>query len=450
MNETLKNLKEAVALSPNNIVLRKVLAKEFLKYGYPNEAVEELKAALRLMPKDEEAQLLLAHTFLSLGKASTAAVIADELENQGCQQPAFWWLLAQLALEQEDWQTAKQYYDKATKEDLALKNSTFEQILQEGLRDSGAALANRTTGAGAEEEEEEAYDIDAPVEKPAIDFSDVGGLENVKKEIALKIIHPLKNPQIYEAYGKKIGGGVLLYGPPGCGKTLLARATAGEINASFINVGISDVLDMWVGSSEKNLHELFQKARARKPCVLFFDEVDALGASRSSHQGSASRFVVNQFLDELDGIRNSNEGVLILAATNCPWYLDAAFRRPGRFDRIVFVQPPDAPAREAILKLYLETIPTKTDINLKKLVKLTTDYSGADLRAVVDRAVESKLEESLLQNKVIPIGHKDLVKAIKAQAPTTKEWLATAKNHVLYANESGLYDDVRAYLNIKK
>lgn len=449
MNETLKNLKEAVALSPNNIVLRKVLAKELLKYGYPNEAVEELKATLRLAPQDEEAKLLLAHTFLSLGKASAAAVIADELEEQGCQQPAFWWLLAQLALEEEDWQTAKQYYDKAIKEDLALKNSTFEQLLQEGLHESGMALANRTTANDADEEEE-VYEIDAPVEKPAIDFSDVGGLESVKKEIALKIIHPLKNPQIYEAYGKKIGGGVLLYGPPGCGKTLLARATAGEINASFINVGISDVLDMWVGSSEKNLHQLFQKARERKPCVLFFDEVDALGASRSSHQGSASRFVVNQFLDELDGIRHSNEGVLILAATNCPWYLDAAFRRPGRFDRIIFVQPPDAPAREAILNLYLTSIPTKNDINIKKLVKLTTDYSGADLRAVVDRAVESKLEESLLENKVIPIGHKDLVKAIKQQAPTTKEWLATAKNHVLYANESGLYDDVRAYLNIKK
>lgn len=449
MNETLKNLKEAVALSPNNPVLRKVLAKELLQQGYPNEAIEELKVTLRLAPKDEEAQLMLAHTFLSLGKASIAAVMADELEAQGCQKPAFYWLLAQLALEQEDWKQAKQLYDKATKEDLALKNASFEQALQKGLQDSGAALANANAGSHQEEEGGEEY-IDAPVEKPAIDFSDVGGLEQVKKEIALKIIHPLKNPQIYEAYGKKIGGGVLLYGPPGCGKTLLARATAGEINASFINVGISDVLDMWVGSSEKNLHSLFQKARERKPCVLFFDEVDALGASRSSHQGSASRFVVNQFLDELDGIRHSNEGVLILAATNCPWYLDAAFRRPGRFDRIIFVQPPDEPARETILNLYLQTIPTKTDLNLKKLVKLTKDYSGADLRAVVDRAVESKLEESLLQNKVIPIGQKDLVKAIKQQAPTTKEWLATAKNHVLYANESGLYDDVRAYLNLKK
>lgn len=448
MNETLKNLKEAVALSPNNAVLRKVLAKELLQHGYPQEAIEELKAALRLSPKEEGAQLMLAHTFLSLGKASMAAVVADELEEQGCQQPAFYWLLAQLALEQEDWAQANQYYNKATQEDLALKNATFEQALQKGLQESGAALANHETGSKQTGEEE--VDINTPVEKPAIDFSDVGGLERVKKEIALKIIHPLKSPEIYKAYGKKVGGGVLLYGPPGCGKTLLARATAGEINASFINVGISEVLDMWVGSSEKNLHSLFQKARERQPCVLFFDEVDALGASRSNHQSSSSRFVVNQFLDELDGVRHSNEGVLILAATNCPWYLDAAFRRPGRFDRIIFVQPPDAPAREAILKIYLESIPTKQDINLKKLVKLTADYSGADLRAVVDRAIECQLEESLLQNKVLPVGQKELLKAIKQQAPTTKEWLATAKNHVLYANESGLYDDVRAYLNIKK
>ena len=187
------------------------------------------------------------------------------------------------------------------------------------------------------------------VERPALRFADVGGMEALKDEIRLKIIHPLKHPELYQAYGKSIGGGILMYGPPGCGKTHLARATAGEVKAGFLSVGINDVLDMWIGNSERNLHELFEQARRNTPCVLFFDEVDALGASRTDLRQSAGRQVINQFLAELDGVDPSNEGVLILAATNAPWHLDTAFRRPGRFDRILFVPPPDAAARAAIL-----------------------------------------------------------------------------------------------------
>lgn len=443
MNETLKNLKEAVSLSPDNAALRKVLAKELYNHQYYTEATEEYKAVLRLLPNDENGQLMLALCFWALQRPSEAAVLADELDNQGCTLPAFHMLKARLALHQKDWPEAKDYYQRATREDLALKDVTFEEALHEGIQGSNMAIPNADHG----QQDHATY---TDVEKPAISFDDVGGLEAVKKNIALKIIHPLKNPEIYRAYGKKTGGGVLLYGPPGCGKTLLARATAGEIDASFINVGINDVLDMWVGNSEKNLHELFQRARRQKPCVLFFDEVDALGANRANRMNSGSRFVVNQFLDELDGVRHSNEGILILAASNCPWYLDAAFRRPGRFDRIVFVPPPDEAARETIFKLYLKEVPTSGDFNYKKLVKQTHQYSGADLQAVVDRAVEDKLEDSLLQGKVLPITQKDLFKAIKAHPPSTKEWLATAKNHVLYANQSGLYDEVMQYLNIKK
>lgn len=443
MDETLKNLKQAVALSPDNAALRKVYAKELYNHQYYQEAAEEYKAVIRLLPGDENGQLMLALCFWNLDRPSAAAVLADELEAQGCTLPSFRMLQAQLALHQQDWRQAKAYYEQATREDLALKNAQFEQQLQAGIQSSGAAVSNAAEGSADQT-------VHADVEKPAISFQDVGGLDEVKKNIALKIIHPLKNPEIYKAYGKKTGGGVLLYGPPGCGKTLLARATAGEIDASFINVGINDVLDMWVGNSEKNLHELFQRARERKPCVLFFDEVDALGASRSNRVNAGSRFVVNQFLEELDGVRHSNDGILVLAASNCPWYLDAAFRRPGRFDRIIFVPPPDEGARETILKLYLEPIPTTGNLNYKKLVKLTHQYSGADLKAVVDRAVEDKLEASLAQGKVLPIDQKDLIKAAKAHAPSTKEWLATAKNHVLYANQSGLYDDVMHYLNIKK
>jgi SpoVK/Ycf46/Vps4 family AAA+-type ATPase len=265
----------------------------------------------------------------------------------------------------------------------------------------------------------------------------------------MKIIHPLQHPDIYKAYGKKIGGGILMYGPPGCGKTHLARATAGQVNSNFIPVGISDILDMYIGQSERNLHSIFQKARSRKPAVLFFDEVDALGASRSDMRHSAGRNVINQFLSELDGIEYDNEGVLILAATNAPWHLDPAFRRPGRFDRIIFVPPPDEAARAIILQIKLKGKPI-SDINFDKLAKKTAGFSGADLEAVVDIAIESKLEEAMKKGVPQPIETKDLEKAIKAHRSTTKEWFSTAKNYALFANEAGIYDDILDYLNIKK
>ena len=265
----------------------------------------------------------------------------------------------------------------------------------------------------------------------------------------MKIIHPLAHPEIYKAYGKKIGGGILLYGPPGCGKTHLARATAGEVQSNFIPVGISDILDLYLGQSERNLHAIFEKARRLKPCVLFFDEADALGANRTDMRQSAGRHLINQFLSELDGIEYDNEGVLILAATNTPWHLDPAFRRPGRFDRIIFVPPPDEAARAAILKIHLANKPIQ-NIDYNKIAKQTKDFSGADLQAVIDRAIEQKLAAAMKAGVPQPLTTTDLLQAAKLQKPTTKEWFNTAKNYALFSNESGLYDDILTYLNLKK
>jgi transitional endoplasmic reticulum ATPase len=263
----------------------------------------------------------------------------------------------------------------------------------------------------------------------------------------MKIVHPLTHPEIYKAYGKSVGGGILMYGPPGCGKTYLARATAGEVKASFLAVGLHDVLDMWIGQSERNLHELFEHARRHRPCVLFFDEVDALGASRSDMKQSAGRHLINQFLSELDGIEASNEGLLILAATNAPWHLDAAFRRPGRFDRIIFVPPPDLPARSAIIGILLRGKPSQ-DIDCDYVAKKTDGFSGADLKAVVDMAVEAKLQEAFKKQAVSPLTTRDLVAAVKRHRPTTQEWFSTGRNYALYSNQGGFYDDILKYLNI--
>jgi len=289
--------------------------------------------------------------------------------------------------------------------------------------------------------------FDAEIERPLIRFADVGGMEALKEEIRMKIIHPLTHPDLYKAYGKAIGGGILLYGPPGCGKTHLARATAGEVKAGFLAVGINEVLDMWIGQSERNLHEVFEQARANTPCVLFFDEVDALGASRSDLRHSAGRQLINQFLAELDGVQTSNEGVLILAATNAPWHLDSAFRRPGRFDRILFVPPPDAPARAAILRIQCRGKPIEP-LDYDLLGRKTEHFSGADLKAVVDVAVEQKLREAMKAGALRPLTTKDLLAAAGRLRPSTKEWFSTARNYALYSNQGGLYDDILKYLKL--
>jgi transitional endoplasmic reticulum ATPase len=443
--DTLKSLREALSFSPENIPLRKHIIAILFDLKQFDEAEKELSAALRFAPDDSELKLGLAQAFSAQDKPSAALVILEEL--MGLEPPlakAFI-LHARLSFKNQEFDQALDSYQEATKLDHSLRDVAFENQLSQYI-----SIENDDEYGGRVPTEYPQDDTPVTeVERPSINFKDVGGMDSVKEEISLKIIMPLKHPELYEAYGKSIGGGMLLYGPPGCGKTHIARATAGEVNAGFISVGINDILDMWIGNSEKNLHHIFQVARSQAPCVLFFDEVDALGASRTDMKQSGGRHLINQFLAELDGVKHSNDGVLILAATNTPWNMDSAFRRPGRFDRILFVPPPDEAAREAIFEIMLKGKPTE-GIDYQKLAKKTRGLSGADIKSVIDLAVEGKLKESMKTGRLLPMGMKDLTRAINRVPSSTKEWFSTARNYALYSNEAGLYDEILAYLNIKK
>ncbi len=283
-----------------------------------------------------------------------------------------------------------------------------------------------------------------------ITLSDVAGMETVKRRLQLAFLGPLKNPELRAMYNKSLRGGLMLYGPPGCGKTFVARAVAGELSAHFIAVGLADILDMYVGQSERNLHEIFLEARRNRPCVLFFDEIDALGRKRSLRRDSATRDIVNQFLHELDGIGADNEGVFVLSATNHPWDVDSALRRPGRFDRTLLVLPPDTPARLAILRSGSAGRPLDRDVDFARLAKDTEDYSGADIVHLCDSAAENAMEDSIQSGKARSIKHTDYVRALKEVKPSVRPWFDTAKNYAQFSNEGGVYDDLLEYLRARK
>jgi transitional endoplasmic reticulum ATPase len=452
-DDTIAALREALNVSPTNVPLHKHLAELLLKLGRFDESEAAYRAALAVAPHHVELKLGLAGAYYQQEKNSAALVIVEDLIAQRDPPAGAYIMHAKLLIRAGEPQRAAHQYREAIEIDPGAADAELAREL--GVSGRSRSPGDMRDDDMADEEgrlREPAGELppgasEYDVERPTVTFDNVGGMETVKDEIRMKIILPLEHPEMFEAYGKKAGGGILLYGPPGCGKTFLARATAGQVKSAFMSVGISDVLDMWIGSSEKNLHELFEQARRNRPCVLFFDEVDALGASRADMRQAAGRHLINQFLSELDGVQSVNDGVLILAATNAPWHLDNAFRRPGRFDRILFVPPPDAPARAAILRLMLSGKPTD-GVDYYALAKKTADFSGADLKAVVDLTVEEKLRSAMKSGKLEPMRTKDLTAAAGRVKPSTREWFATARNYALYSNQGGTYDEILKYLKM--
>ncbi|HRI51369.1 MAG TPA: AAA family ATPase [Pseudomonadota bacterium] len=407
--DELLGLRDAVAALPQNLPLRRQLAEALFRGGHIEEA---LQVAQKAHVTDAKLMLLAARCLYEVGRY-----------REGLEQ-----------------------YDKA----VALELGLADAVLRDKLARATADPRSRLRVVADPEREADAAASDVEVEQPQITFADVGGLDDLKEKIRLRVLHPLKRPDLYKAFGKKVGGGILMYGPPGCGKTFLARATAGEAGVRFLAVGIDDVLDMWFGQSEKKLHALFQAARQQSPTILFFDEVDALGGRRSASRHDSYRMLVAQFLADMDGVgsggaQSQKDGVLVMGATNAPWDVDPAFRRPGRFSDTLFVPPPDLRARVEILKLKLKGKPTQ-DLDVTELGRATELYSGADLEQIVESATEAALMQSMKSGAVRPLTMADLLAAHKRVRPSTLEWFSTARNFATYANEAGQYNDVLDYI----
>jgi SpoVK/Ycf46/Vps4 family AAA+-type ATPase len=424
------------------------------KMTNPDATIAALRAALAVSPENHPLRLHLAALLREHGRAPEAEdelrLALDQVKGAIAQRPADPQLYEQLADIQHalgDETGALTSLGIATAlrgaPPAAERPAPIEPAPEPTAR---SPLADRL---GAEGDQLFEAELDL-AERPDVTFADVGGMAEVKERIRMAIIYPLQRPEVFAAYGKRAGGGLLLYGPPGCGKTYLARATAGEVGARFLSIGISDILDMWHGQSEQKLHALFQSARRARPAVLFFDEIEAIGGNRLDMRQHFQRTLVNQFLAELDGADSDNDGILVIGATNAPWHVDAALRRPGRFDHIVFVAPPDEAARREILRLHLRGKPAAEDVEVARLAHETEGYSGADLRALVDVAAETALQAALRSGQIQPLSTALLLRALRDRKPSTVEWLSTAKNYALYSNEGGLYDDVAAYLRKRK
>ncbi|GAA1673107.1 AAA family ATPase [Kribbella yunnanensis] len=404
MNERIDALRKAVDANPDDVLLRLVLAESLVGAENTEEALDQYVVLLDKdgLPEDQ---------LVPVGELAAAN--------------------GRLALLRSLLETARQ---KGVVEGTGRLQQLVDEMISER---SGVKIK-----VGPEAEE---TPFAADTAKETTTFDQVGGMEEIKRVIHRMVILPLSRPELYEKYGRKSGGGVLLYGPPGCGKTLLARATAGECGLPFINVRIEDVMDPYLGVSERNLHAAFERARANAPCVLFLDELDALAFARHKHGGSEARRLVDVLLQEMDAIGSENDGLLVLAATNAPWDVDEAMLRPGRFDRVIFVPPPDEPARADILSVLVKDVPAD-GLDLKAIAGQTPMFSGADLRALIDRGVDRVIDEALAGGGEPPLAMHHLADVLNTMKPSTLDWLHRVRSYIEFANQSERYDDVASYL----
>jgi SpoVK/Ycf46/Vps4 family AAA+-type ATPase len=380
--ELLAGLRAAVEAVPDNLALRLHVAAVLLEAGRPAESLEHSSAVLALEPGLREAVELAGRATAALPEASLSAPAA---------------------------------YPTAAPEP----------------QHRGATLDQWVLGE---------------VEEPRTTLADVAGMPAIRRWLSTAFLTSLRDPKMRRLFGRSLRGGLLMYGPPGCGKTFLARALAGELEAGFLGIDLAHVVDMWLGYSRRSIHEIFETARASAPCLLYLDQLDAIGPRRAGRRHSIGRGVVDQLVAELYSASEEHEGVFVVAATEHPWDVDALLRRPGRLDHRLLVLPPDREAREAIIRSVLAGRPLADDLDLGALAGRTEGYSAADLAQLCEAAAAAALEASIVSNQSRPIPPADFTRGLREIRPSTPPWFDLARDYARFAAEPGSYDDLVSYL----
>ncbi|MBI4723823.1 MAG: ATP-binding protein [Rhodomicrobium sp.] len=334
-------------------------------------------------------------------------------------------------------QEAIALYRQAIAQDPAMRNRELERFL--GIRPGSnltsppAKIISLTTYSSRRENRNEPVresPADAfldDIDDGAVTFNDVVGLDDIKAEIQRRIVLPYLKPSLFERFRQKPGGNLLLYGPPGCGKTLIARAAAGACDARFLSVNPEEILDKYAGEAEKRLRVFFDEARSDPPAILFFDDFDVLAFKRKGPDLEAAPALIPAFLSELDGTLRNNGGILVIAATNAPWALDPAFFRAGRFHRLLFVPPPGLEARKKILSTSISSVPGHDKVALDRIARKSDGLSGADIRALADWANNAALTKALAGKPDVLITTALFEEGLKLFGPSAFDWLSLAR-----------------------
>jgi len=429
-------LERMIMLFPDRPEFRRKHAYNLVEREEYAKAIHDMRAYLDLVPDDVEFRSNYAHT-LAMNYRPIEAL--EEFTTLVEVEPE----------EAKHYLGRARIYDQLEMTERAIEDYTRSLEIDPGLIEASIGREQSLMKRQALGMDDDVYSafLSGGEEKfigehqiPSESFADIAGLESVKETIRETIKYPITHPELSEKYGKRAGGGMLFFGPPGCGKTILARAAAGECSIPFISVSLSSVLDKWVGNSEKAIAMIFKVARKNTPSMIFFDELDSLGMAREETQTGWEKKIISQLLTEMDGTSSDNRNVLILGATNAPWNVDHALRRAGRFGKSVFVQPPDVKERTAIFKLYLERKPLvdKDGIDCDVLAEKTEFHSSDCIRQIVEDAATIPWKEAIRTGKSRPIEMADILKAIQDRQPDLVEWNKLVSRYEEFARQTAI------------
>lgn len=426
-------LERMISLFPDRPEFRRKRAEYYLDREDFARALDDMRAYVQLAPEDNDFRAAYAHALAMNYKPIEALEEYNSLVELEPTVARHFLGRARLYDQLEMSEKALEDYAKALELDPALMEAHIGRE-QSMMKRQAMGMDDDLYGAYLSGGEEKFVEQKVPTET----FADIAGLDQVKEIIRETIKYPLTYPELAEKYGKGAGGGVLFFGPPGCGKTMVARAAAGECGIPFIIVNLSNVLDKWVGNSEKAISMIFRVARKNTPSIIFFDELDSLGMAREDTHTGWEKKIISQLLTEMDGTGSDNKNVLILGATNAPWNVDLALRRAGRFGKSIFVPPPDAAERAAIFSLYIEKKPfvDREGVDAFELARRTELHSSDSIRQIVDDAATIPWKVAIATGESRPIEMKDLLAAIENRQPDLAEWDKLVSRYEEFARQA--------------